>query len=47
MEVNYEFDGAPAMKLAEEKLAEVSGKDAEEAAHLQAVIQPNAARLLL
>ena len=36
-----------AMKRAEEKLAEVSGKDAEEAAHLQAVIQTNAARLLL
>ena len=36
-----------AMKRAEEKLAEVSGKYAEEAAHLQAVIQTNAARLLL
>ena len=36
-----------AMKRAEEQLADVSGKDAEEAAHLQSVIATNAARLLL
>ncbi len=36
-----------AMKRAEEKYAEVSEKDAEEAAHLQAMIATNAARLEL
>lgn len=36
-----------AMKRAEEKLTEASDKDAEEAAHLQAMIATNAARLQL